>query len=384
MMCDSIEATAAIDTLPIMSSPAGDEVVLKSIVEPKAWLHFTHNGWTPSSAQYASAYVYHYFLDRGPGFDAGVDSILKQPRGATVKLYECKNARDHYLGEFRASDYTQKHVNGSNVACVTLLRLPSQRPERQLSNDCYLPAKPDFRSGSEMGHYERLCESFPEEAGWRVVYEPCCTQNLYSPRVVDGKPTPDIGTQYTIDFIITNQSKGVSIWVESKCDASALDTTALAKCRALRDQMGVRVIGISGAEAEVYDFATCRGTECTVSFETFVAEFFLEEDDDDGTDVERAVQSMEAMARKTTERLALERSLRAEAKAEAKADMAVLTARVSKLCREVLQAASWSAEDAESLAARICTIDHHQEEDEDEDGAGSGRRWRSRKKGKRH
>ena len=180
-MWDSVEATAAIDDLPMMWSPAAEDVVLKSIIEPKAWLHYTHNAW--SSARY----TYHYFMDRGPGYDARIDEILKaQNPTTTVKLYECKNARDHYLGEFRVVSYAQKHLNGQRVASVALSRLPEQRPERELFHGRELAAKPDFRSRSELGHYERLCASFPEDSGWRVIYEPCCTQNLYTPRVVAG------------------------------------------------------------------------------------------------------------------------------------------------------------------------------------------------------
>ena len=188
-----------------------------------------------------------------------------------VKLYTTANARNHYCGEWCVLEYSERRNKLHRHPHVILGRLKHQRGEREFSGGVLAKVASPMRSQSELNHSKLLEETFAPK--YKIMHEPCCTQNLYVPAFVDGHESEFGGTQYTVDFVLTNPSRCKSIWIESKHEDSALDLKAKEKCRALRDSIGARVVALTGHgnELRVYDFSTATSTETVMDWKSFTS-----------------------------------------------------------------------------------------------------------------
>ena len=185
-----------------------------------------------------------------------------------VKLYAIQNARTHYMGEWLVSEVECATTQWTGHVLV-LKRSSHQRSEgnvKQLDGALQIGSNgvsPRFRSKSEARHYMTLRTIFQSRHGWCIAYEPSCITNLYAPLVQGGELNQFGGSEYTIDFVVTNTRSAIYVAVESKCDMQGLTARAVEKCRTLRACTGQRVLAIVGHDADFkcFDFGTCQKQE---------------------------------------------------------------------------------------------------------------------------
>ena len=186
---------------------------------------------------------YRYELPKSPKeYEREVISELKKGaeeggRNVLVKLYAVRNARDHYLGEWKVTSFQ----SGDRKDSVYLSRLQIQRGGEGEGGGEGEEQTNRRRSTSERRHGDLLVNLME---GWNVVHEPESATRLDMPFVQGGKVSPWSSDEYTVDFVAV---KGFfRICFESKCDLSSVDEVCLMKCRALRDGSYTRVFILSG------------------------------------------------------------------------------------------------------------------------------------------
>jgi hypothetical protein len=184
------------------------------------------------------------FLYRLPPYpkshERAVVAALMKEANATdkheIRLFVCKHARTHYLGEWDVVSHVAASFSyGPYILLTRRVQQSSILAQR------FRKTK-RARSASEAQHLSVLQELLP---GWNIVHEPETTSGFPKPYVVDGKCTSWAGDQYTIDYIAFDGNVG-RICFESKCSVDDVTEAAIEKCEQLAVGQLTRVVIVAG------------------------------------------------------------------------------------------------------------------------------------------